>query len=356
MFDKTYKMSNFEKSTSESCNVSMNSSLVNRDKDETIVWIAAFGGTSVAIVIANILAIFAFTQGHFRRKRTYILLVNLAISDMVIGVIAIPFYISIAFFALSENTFVYLCFDVSAGLASVFTIGLVSVERLSAVALPLKHLLLRPKHYVMAIALIWLFAVMETLLLRIVLPHYHVKNAIRAHITIVSISVPFFVTVTSYIALCMFKHKSFARFRGQKNDDRDSHLARTLLIVTTVFFLTWSPFAVSNVIDIYSCTQEMCSKQPEHFFRFTKLIQYSNSLINPAIYSMRIPAFRESLKNVCCKVPHRRDFEMLTKSVQLNRNQHRKLLEMNEFGSPRPLMKSTQNDQSPLFVHNGLLR
>lgn len=301
---------------------------------ESLAWILVFTVASLAILISNILTIIAFTNGHFKRKRTFILLINLAVSDIVIGMIAIPLYMSIAFFGHPENNFVYLCFDVLSGFASIFTIGLISLERLSAVAFPLRHLLFRPKHYVVAIMFIWLGAVVETVILRIILPYNYSHNVIRAHITVVSIAIPLFITFASYFALYILEQKSFAHFQGQKSDERESKLGRTLMIITTMFFVTWSPFALANVIDIYSCARTMCTHLPENFYIITKLLQYINSLINPAVYAMRIPAFQHSLKQLSCKVFRQKKFEMTAKFVQLNRNLSQEQFEMHTFESP----------------------
>ena len=309
-------------------NKSYNSTLKNccisyvkiETKSERIGWVFAFGIASLAILISNALTILAFTKGHFRQKRAYIFLINLAVSDLVIGAIVIPLYISVAFFKREDNRLVYLCFDVTAGFGSVFTVGFISLERLSAVASPLKHRLFRVKHYVVAIICVWLSALVETLLVRIILPYNNFYNAIRAHITIISVATPLLITIAAYSALYALEQKSFARFHCRKNDERDAKLGRTLMMITTVFFLTWSPFVIANVIDIYSCAETMCTHLPEHFYTTSKLLQYTNSFVNPAVYSMRMPAFRESLKIFVCNVFRPKNSKSREKFVQLNLN------------------------------------
>ena len=97
---------------------------------ENIAWSTALVVLSVAVTVTNAFTIFIFTRRQFLRKLSHYLPINLAVTDLLVGAIALPQYVGLLnrrerFLSLS-----YQFFDMIAGVASVSSIALVSLERL----------------------------------------------------------------------------------------------------------------------------------------------------------------------------------------------------------------------------------
>ena len=70
-------------------------------------------------------------------------------------------------------------------------------------------------------------------------------------------------------------------------------LSRTLFVVTTASLLFWIPGVIANVI-LYLCLNCV----PIIVFQIFNMFRLANSLVNPIIYSFRIPMFREAFNEI----------------------------------------------------------
>ena len=129
-----------------------------------ILWCITYSLTAVGIICANVFAVFVFTMKRLLRKRSNILLLNLAIADLMVGSIAFPMYIYI--FYNSHKSFlwrdmitnhVYLGVDVFSGLSSMFILAMIALERAYSVYRPLKHRCVsrRSRLYWLSAACVW---------------------------------------------------------------------------------------------------------------------------------------------------------------------------------------------------------
>jgi hypothetical protein len=101
------------------------------------------------------------------------------------------------------------------------------------------------------------------------------------------------------------KQKDLIGKEGERSRSRvesEKKLAVTLFIVTAVFIVTWLPFQIINVI-VFICgiKYRVYCIPPINVIFFCKLLNYSNSFINPVVYSMRLPDFRFALKKIIFK-------------------------------------------------------
>lgn len=99
------------------------------------------------------------------------------------------------------------------------------------------------------------------------------------------------LTVSCAYALIWFYSKRKDPRLSQNNHVRNKNLAKTLFIVTVLSLITWLPFAVvfnfSSIIESSSVIN-----------RVTRCLQLGNSFINPIVYSLRMPVFRQIVKNM----------------------------------------------------------
>ena len=146
-----------------------NSSIAQRGVPATLSSVqAAFWGTSYGIVailimLANTVSIAAFMKTKPRRKHTHYFLINLSIADFMVGAVSVPMFISYLVHPQMWSQSIVLpmihsTVDILSGLASVFTLAIVSLERLLAVSIPFKYRMIPRKAYFCCVAATWCLA------------------------------------------------------------------------------------------------------------------------------------------------------------------------------------------------------
>ena len=250
-------------------------------------FIICFGIMAVIIIVGNILAISVLLKRRFR-KRPHFLLISLAIADLLVGLCAVPIYMSL--FTVSKRLMVviYHCVDMFTGLSSIFTLAVISLERLNAIARPLRHRQLAISSYTIAIATPWILAVIVTST-RVLLGFSIMTIKQFSIVIIISLSTPL---LTSCICYYIIWKKQVCRMNNEVLSRREAKLSRTLLLITVLFVLTWLPFQVLNVV-LSICVS--CERVPGVVVYVIKLLQYSNSFINFFIYCLRMSAYRNAV-------------------------------------------------------------
>ena len=264
-------------------------------------WTFAFGAIALVITATNLVTIFTFATSHgFKRKRPHYLLVNLAATDLLVGIIVIPLYVVVVFFPFLKTRLMSSIFthaDIILGLASVYSLTVISLERLYWVAKPFKHRLLTRKHYLFAVSLAWFIPIVARILLAIKPFNY----LVLACFIIIVIFVPLLITLLSYIAIVVLRKRTIAPFQRGNNDKSNARLTKNLLILTAVFFLTWCPFLIVNTLYLFCLAKVSCVYISFNIVLFVKFLHYSNSFANPIVYVFRMPVFRDALgKRFCC--------------------------------------------------------
>ena len=272
--------------------------------EQTIAWNGALAFVCVATIVSNSITLIVFSRREFKRKQSYYLPMNLAVTDLLVGTIALPLYMYLINFPLMLPKIMlraYQTVDITVGLASLSSIALIALERLHAIGWPLQHRVLERKHYLTSLSFTWLYGFVIMVIL-VYIPHEKGKKnlAIQAYVVLFSIGTPLVVTIAAYALLFILKRKSQRNFNLQGNAvaHRDTKLAGTLLIVTIVFFLTWTPFAILNFALLHSHTYDTPLQAPPNALEITKLLQYSNSFANFIIYTLRSPSFLAAFRSI----------------------------------------------------------
>ena len=115
-----------------------------------IFWDIWFGVLATLITAGNILTIWIFFK-HRRQKRTYSLLMSLAVADLLVGSFAVPFYIKAVVSQGYAWSLISMLADVSTGITSIYTLAVISLERIYAVGWPVRHRTVNYRVYVCAI-------------------------------------------------------------------------------------------------------------------------------------------------------------------------------------------------------------
>ena len=263
---------------------------------------------SLIVIIGNIFAIFVFWKHHNKLKRTSLLLIHLAVADLLVGfteLISIGAFNMPGHFEERNSNSVYnknisIAFQITFSFASVFFLVLISLERGYALIWPLRHRVASTKVYIYSATFAWIAAISTGTLILLAL--YDILDFARWIVTFSCVTVLCLVTIcVSYLAIrkrlnCRVPAIDGAHNR-QKELQQNVKLSRTLFVMITASLLFWIPSII-----VYS-THYLCLKcVPLFLFYIFKLFRLANSLVNPIIYSFRIPMFRETFKRAkLCK-------------------------------------------------------
>ena len=270
-----------------------------------IFWGFCFGVMAFIIIVGNTLSISILFKRRLR-KRSHFLLISLAIADLLVGLFAIPLYMIL--FIPRQNVvsrLVYDCVDMFTGLTSIFTLAVISLERLLAITCPLRHRQLTSRVYVAAIATPWVFSLIVTSI-RVLHDFFVVTTRQFVIVVIISLSMPLLISCIAHVIIW---RKQTSRIQSEVQARMEVKLFRTLLLITALFVLSWLPFQVL-VITLDLCVTSISF--PAVIVFVVKLLQYSNSFINFVIYCLRMPDYRNEL------------FKMLP-NPKCNHNRHRVL-------------------------------
>jgi len=259
----------------------------------------------VLIVVGNFLVIAAYAKNHRLRTGTYALLVSLALSDLLVGGIAIPIriYGSIKSWEVSVSfVLVYTAFDIFSAVTSNIHLMAISFERFIAVSRPFYHQTLTVHPYAVASTMSWFLGIVVASMH----PANYLQNDSDVSLTLRLIevySVTLFglcflgpLTIITIVNIGIFRiarvlirrDPSQHGFMGQGMLRKERKAAFTLLVMTGFFFIAWFPFFVVNMLYLYCLTCLPSSVNAQFIMvDIIKWLHYSNSAINPAIYAYR---------------------------------------------------------------------
>ena len=250
-----------------------------------VFWSLCFG-LSFLIIVGNALSISILFKRRLR-KRPYFLLISLAFADLLVGLIPVPLWIIIQYSRYGILTLVYKCVDIFAGLSSVFTLAAISLERLHAIARPLRHRQLTLRSYAIAIATPWIFSLIVSL--SYLLSVFSVITYLQfTSVIIIILSTPLLITCISY---CIIWRKQSSRIPNEAQARKNVHLNKTLLLITAIFVLSWLPFHVLNIV-VHFCASCEIFLVKAYVMKF---LHYSNSFMNFLVYCFRMPDYRKAL-------------------------------------------------------------
>ena len=266
-----------------------------------IAVLTVYGIEVVAIVTFNALTIIVCLKERSLRKRSMYLVINQAVADMFVGASLI--YDSLLYagyiceiWTINLPRHLHLIIWVlmfSSPLASFINLGAISLERTHATFRPFKHRLIKKKIFTAVATIVWIAA---WAISTVIVLQFAFKSPFSTRMRIFYIvfySSFFFCLLTiivSYSSIAIKivygtqPHHRSATSRGRK-------LTNTLFIVTVVSLLLTLPL----IIVLFCKILQSCTSVPFYLHFSFHIMFHANSLVNPVLYTFRIPEFKRAL-------------------------------------------------------------
>ena len=185
--------------------------------------------------------------------------------------------------------FLILCFP----LVSLTNIAVISLERFHATFRPFRHRLIKRWVYVAAIAVVWVVPIITLVIFWV--ERFLIKHHLYLMESLCCLCL--IVTFVSYTSI-LFKFRFGAHPQGHCAAAlKQRKLTITLFITTLVSLLLWLPYSISLFVDWSTKILLNSLSRPERirFMLSMNSLRYANSLVNPILYTIRMPNFRKAL-------------------------------------------------------------
>ena len=277
---------------------------------ECSTWYAVFLTIAVAVVAVNLLSIILFVKNSNLRTRAMYLVINLTVADMFVGGIAIfdvvfqfllygceSENILQSFFKREWQAVSFTTINMWLPLTSVTGIAVISLDRMHATFRPVRHRNIKKWAYRVTIVGVWILTAMTVIPFPLIRLYGNLHQQWQ-------FLIPWYLW-QSYGLLCLVvicvSYTSIAlkfwcgtRPPSHGAANRQRKLTVTLFIMTIVSLLLWLPYVVYNVVP-YSVVVRLSFLTQSRLRSSFGLLFHTNSLVNPIIYTIRLPEFRRAL-------------------------------------------------------------
>ncbi|KAM4720272.1 adenosine A2a receptor b [Anableps anableps] len=295
-------------------------------------------------VAGNILVCWSVCLNSNLQSITNFFVVSLAVADIAVGLLAIPFAItiSVGFCADFYGCLFIACFLLVLTQSSIFSLLAIAVDRYIAIKNPLRYnSLVTGRRAKCIIALCWTLSAGIGLTPMIgwntgwnSTVHSTAKNSCPKGLTqclfekVVPLDymiyfnffgfvlTPLLVMLVIYINIFMVARRQLRRMSikvthtpvsGQRASSSNSsrsflqkevHAAKSLAIIVGLFALCWLPV---HIINCFNHLCKDCERPTIWVMNIAIILSHANSVVNPFIYAYRIREFRQTFRKIFYK-------------------------------------------------------
>lgn len=305
-----------------------NSSLISHNRSSTpftrsdteiSIFVIIYILLSATVVVGNFLVVASYATNVKLRTGISMFFVSLAVSDLCVGLVSIPWWIYQLVCptinngcSRDENVIIlFRIFDIFSALASIMNLVAISIERRIVVSTPkkiTKRGCLKKINLVM-ISVAWLLALIISIYNGIYSSLVHSRTRTLV-LFLCGFVVPLIIMVLIYIDIYRLvrkaqdkvsRHLSLHQRRARANSFEERKTAQTVIIITALFVVAWTPFFVVSVLYPYSPSSLPSGKKLKSLIDFVKWMHYSNSAVNPFVYAFRNEVIRKTMLRVIPK-------------------------------------------------------
>uniref|UniRef100_A0A2K5LB17 Adenosine receptor A2 n=2 Tax=Cercocebus atys TaxID=9531 RepID=A0A2K5LB17_CERAT len=295
------------------------------------VYITVELAIAVLAILGNVLVCWAVWLNSNLQNVTNYFVVSLAAADIAVGVLAIPFAITIStgFCAACHGCLFIACFVLVLTQSSIFSLLAIAIDRYIAIRIPLRYNgLVTGTRAKGIIAICWVlsFAIGLTPMLGwnncgqpkegknhsqgcgegqvaclfedVVPMNYMVYFNFFA-----CVLVPLLLMLGVYLRIFLAARRQLKQMESQplpgertrSTLQKEVHAAKSLAIIVGLFALCWLPLHIINCFTFF-CPD--CNHAPLWLMYLAIILSHTNSVVNPFIYAYRIREFRQTFRKI----------------------------------------------------------
>ncbi|XP_051964664.1 adenosine receptor A2b-like [Xyrauchen texanus] len=280
-------------------------------------------------VLGNVLVCWAVGLNSNLRTITNFFVVSLAVADIAVGVLAIPFsiVISTGFCANFYGCLFIACFVLVLTQSSIFSLLAIAIDRYIAIKIPLRYnSLVTGQRAKGVIAFCWVLSViigltpmlgwhnarsgeplnstcppgmMKCLFEEVVVMDYMVYFNFFACVLL-----PLLIMLAIYLRIfmatrhqlkCIESKAMPCELKSRSILQKEVQAAKSLAIIVGLFAVCWLPLHIINCFTLF-CPE--CQRPPVIIMYLAIILSHANSVVNPLIYAYRIREFRYTFRKI----------------------------------------------------------
>ena len=263
---------------------------------------------SYTAITLNIVTIYAIGKTSSLPKTLKTLLLNLAVSDVGVGLLGQPFYTSLVVEWLLENNpgcnaniaFIFIVNMFS--FVSFFGVVAVSVDRLLAIHLHLRYQeLVTHKRVVAVVISMWLFSLFLPLMMVWVPLSVDIFLLIKFTLGVIGLLLTTAIYISIYFAVRRLKNQIRALQVEQAEENSEiANFARLIKSAVSIFYvyITVLVCYAPHFISLVSLKINGPTIALHRFFLLSLILVFLNSSLNPVIYCWKMRQIRQTLLNI----------------------------------------------------------
>ena len=196
--------------------------------------------------------------------------------------------------AAHKSIFYFL--DTTFSQSSLISAGFISCERFYAVFWPLKHKTLLMRTYGIVIFTIWSLAILVSIIAVLFYEYNSFKAATLSWMSF-PLSFLFIVCACNISIWRKVRMRNITLQQQNRAASQNQRLTNALLFVSAISVLSWLPLVIVNYLVF---VQGLDIPRRFLFVDIINILNLSNSILNPFVYALRIPEFRQAQRVSCC--------------------------------------------------------
>jgi len=256
---------------------------------------------SVAIITLNLCTIIVFVRNRNLRKRSTLLVINLAVIDMFVGGIGVLYVVHVPgilcnLWKVQLSEFWLYFANVLTDIflfGSFINIAIIALERVHATFFPLRHRVLKKCVYGLIIGVVWATSGLMTIAYEFL---FKVTFIHATYLFLSVFSICLLIMCVSYTSI-VIKVRCSTQPQHHGAASRERKLTMTLLIVTAVSLLLCLPRVVlfySILLSNFKVLSSLSLSEVKQLNYASLVLFYANSLANPILYAIRMPEYRSA--------------------------------------------------------------
>uniref|UniRef100_A0A8C3XQP6 Adenosine A2b receptor n=1 Tax=Chelydra serpentina TaxID=8475 RepID=A0A8C3XQP6_CHESE len=265
-------------------------------------------------IAGNVLVCWAVAINSTLKNATNYILVSLAVADIAVGLLAIPFAITISVGLRTDfhSCLFFACFVLVLTQSSIFSLLAVAMDRYLAIKVPLRWL----------IAVLWLLSfgigltplmgwnkapegsqnqqgcLIQCLFENVVTMSYMVYfNFFGCVLLPLVIMLGIYIKI--FVVACKQLRKMELMGKSRTTLQKEVNAAKSLAIIVGLFAFCWLPLHILNCISYFH--QDFAHNKPDWVMYVAIILSHANSVINPIIYAYKIRDFRCTFRKILAK-------------------------------------------------------